>query len=165
MGKIETTIKSEIVRLAKRELRSVAIPLRKDVWGLKNAVSQLRKTVLNLERFISHQRKEWEKRPPLKAAPEEVEASRFSPRLIQSLRRRLGLSQRSLARLVGVTPLAVYQWENGVFKPKKEKKEILVALRKLGRRDARKLLEEIKSSEEKKVPSPKGKTKRGSSKK
>lgn len=159
MGKIETTIKSEIVRLAKRELRSVAIPLRKDVWGLKNAVSQLRKTVLNLERFISLQRKEWGKKPPLKAAPEEVETSRFSPRLIKSLRRRLGLSQRGLARLVGVTPLAVYQWENGVFKPKKEKKEILVALRKLGRRDARKLLEEMKSSEERKNPSPKGKKK------
>ncbi len=159
MGKVEAVIKSEMVRLAKREMRSVAIPLRKDVWALKQAVSQLRKTVLNLERFVSLQKKEWEKKPPFKADPEEVETSRFSPRLIQSLRKRLGLSKRDFARLAGVTPLAVYQWENGVFKPKKEKREILVGLRKLGRREARQLLEEIKSGEKKKEPPPKGKKK------
>ncbi len=154
MGKVEAIIKFEIVRLAKREMRKVTTPLRKDVWALKSAVSQLRKTVFNLERFIALQRKEWEKRPPLKAAPEEIETSRLSPRLIRSLRRRLGLSQRDLARLTGVSPLAVYQWENGVFKPKKEKKGMLVALRKLGRRDVKKLLENKKTKmTEKKVPS------------
>ncbi len=164
MGKVEAIIKSEIVRLAKREMRKVTTPLKKDVWTLKNAVSQLRKTMLDLERFIALQRKEWEKKPPLKAAPEEVETSRLSPRLIRSLRRRLGLSQRDLARLAGVTPLAVYQWENGVFKPKKEKRGVLVALRKLGRRDAKKLLDEMKAGE-KKAPTPKKKAKTKSSKK
>lgn len=160
MGKVEAIIKSEIVRLAKREMRKVAAPLRRDVRTLKGAVSQLRKTVFNLDRLIALHKKEWEKEPPLKAAPEEVETSRISPRLIQSLRRRLGLSQRDLARLAGVTPLAVYQWESGVFKPKKEKKGVLVALRKLGRREAKRLLEERKAKEtEKKVPSPKRKAK------
>lgn len=146
MGKVEAIIKAEIVRLAKREMRKVTSPLKRDVWALKNVVSQLRKAVLNLERFTALQRKEREGKPPLQAAPEEVETSRLSPRLIQSLRKRLGLSQRNFARLAGVTPLAVYQWENGVFKPKKEKRSILVALRKLGRRDARKLLEEMKAT-------------------
>jgi len=165
MGKVEAIIKSEIVRLAKREMRKVAAPLRRDVRTLKSAVSQLRKTVISLERFIALQKKEWGEKTPLRAAPEEVETSRLSPRLIRSLRRRLGLSQRDLARLAGVTPLAVYQWESGAFKPKKEKKSMLVALRKLGRRDAKKLLEEIKSGEKKKAPSPKGKAIRRSSKK
>lgn len=165
MGKIEGIIKSEIVRLAKREMRKVTTPLKKDVWTLKSAVSQLRKTVLDLERFIALQRKEWEKKPPLKAAPEEVETSRLSPRLIRSLRKRLRLSQRDLARLAGVTPLAVYQWESGVFKPKKEKRGVLVALRKLGRRDAKKLLDEMKAGEKKKVPALKKKAKGKASKK
>lgn len=157
MGKVEAIIKSEIVRLAKREMRKVAAPLRRDVWAIKSTVSKLRKTVLNLERFVSLQRKEWGKKPPLKASPEEVETSRFSPRLIRSLRQRLGLSQRDFARVSGVTPLAVYQWETGVFKPKNEKKEVLVALRKLGRRDVRKLLEEKKALETpKRVPGAKG---------
>jgi len=153
MGKVETIIKSEIVRLAKREMRKVVTPLRRDVRALKNGASQLRKAVLGLERFIAIQKKEWEKKPPLKAAPEEVATARLSPRLIRSLRRRLGLSQRGLARLAGVSPLAVYQWESGTFKPKQEKKGVLIALRKLGRRDAKKLLEERKAEEtKKKVP-------------
>lgn len=160
MGKVEAIIKSEIVRLAKKEIRKIVTPLGRDVRSMKSTVSQLRKTVSNLERYIALHKKEWEKEPPLKAAPEEVETSRLSPRLIQSLRRRLGLSQKDLARLAGVTPLAVYQWESGVFKPKKEKKGVLVALRKLGRRDAKRLLEERKAGEkEKKAPSPKRKVK------
>lgn len=160
MGKVEAIIKAEIVRLAKREMKKVAIPLSRDVRILKGAVSQLRKTVLNLERFVSIQRKEWEKKSPLKVEPEEVEVSRLSPRLIRSLRKRLGLSQRDLARLTGVSPLAVYQWEIGTYKPKKEKKGMMVALRKLGRRNVKKLLEERKAEEtQKKIPRAKGKRK------
>ena len=159
MGKVEAIIKSEIVRLAKREVRRVATPLRRDIRYLKSTVSQLRKTVLILERFNALQKKEWEKKPPLKAAPEEVATSRLSPRLIRSLRRRLGISQRDLARLAGVSPLAVYQWESGVFKPKKEKKGVLIALRKIGRRDAKRLLEERKAEETKKRV-PRAKTRR-----
>ncbi len=166
MGKLESIVKSEIVRLAKREIRRVAIPLRKDIRVLKNTVSQLRRAVLNLEQFVSFQKKEWEKSLPLKASPEEVETSRLSPRLIRSLRKRLGLSQRHFARLVGVTPLAVYQWESGVFKPKTEKKGMLVALRKLGRREVRKLLEERKTEEPKrKVPKAEVRIKKKAAKK
>ena len=142
MGKLEVTIKSEIVRLAKREMRKTSVPLVRDVRLLKNTVSQLRKTVLALERFAAQQQKELKKRKiPLEATPEEVKKSRFSPALIQSLRKKLGISQKELAILAGVTVGAAHLWEIGKFKPKDEKKAVMVALRKLGRRDVRKLLE------------------------
>lgn len=160
MGKVEAIIKSEIVRLAKREIRKISAPLGRDVRALKGTVSQLRRTVLALERFTALQKRESEKKISFEATPEEVGASRLSPRLIRSLRKRLGISQRELGRLTGVTPLAVYQWETGTFKPKKEKKAMLVGLRKLGRRDARKLLEERKAEEtQKRVPRAKGRKK------
>ncbi len=166
MGKIEAIIKSEIVRLAKREVRKISVPLGREVRVLKNTVSKLRKTVLVLERFTALQKRESEKKISFEATPEEVGASRLSPRLIRSLRKRLGISQRELARLTGVTPLAVYQWETGTFKPKKEKKAMLVGLRKLGRRNVKKFLEERKVEEKKKkVPGPKGKAKPKPSKK
>ena len=160
MGKVETIIKSEIVRLAKREVRKISAPLGRDVRALKGTVSKLRRTVLALERFTALQKRESEKKISFEATPEEVGASRLSPRLIRSLRKRLGISQRELARLTGVTPLAVYQWETGTFKPKKEKKAMLVGLRKLGRRNVKKFLEDRKSEVmEKKAPRPKLKTK------
>ena len=143
MGKLETTIKSEIIRLSKRELRKISVPLRRDVRSLKSTVPQIRKAVLGLQRLTTLQQKELGKRKiPLEATPEEVKASRFSPRLIRSLRRHLGITQKELAILTGVTIGAVNSWESGKFKPKEAKKGIIVALRKLGRRDVRKLLDE-----------------------
>ncbi len=143
MGKFEGIIKSEIVRLAKKEVRKTLIPLGRDVRSLKSTASQLRKTVLTLERLTAQQQKELGKRKvPLEATPEEVKKSRFSPALIRSLRKHLRISQKELAILAGVTVGAVALWEKGKFKPKDEKKGVIVALRKLGRREVRKLLEE-----------------------
>jgi len=95
--------------------------------------------------MAGHQKDLEKKKVPLEATSEEVKKSRFSPRLIQSLRRHLGISQKELAILTGVSIGAVHLWESGKFMPKEEekkKKGMMVALRKLGRRDVRKLLEE-----------------------
>lgn len=143
MGKLEATIKSEIVRLAKRELRKISVPLRRDVRSLKNTVSQIPKAVLGLQRFTALQQKHLRKRKiPLKATPEEVKASRFSPRSFRSLRKHLGITQKELAVLAGVTVGAVQSWESGKFRPKDEKRSVLVALRKLPRPEVRELLEQ-----------------------
>jgi DNA-binding transcriptional regulator YiaG len=143
MGKLEGMIKSEIVRLAKRETRRIALPLRRDLRTLKNVVSRLRQSVLVLEKWTTQQKKEIRKaKIPLEATPDEVKRSRFSPRLIRSLRKRLGVTQKEMAALAGVTVGAIYQWEQGIFEPRGKKKEILVALRRLGRRAVKNLLEE-----------------------
>ena len=165
MGKLEGMIKSEIVRLAKREMRKISVPLGRDVRSLKSTVSQLRKAVLVLERFSAQRQKELGKeRIPLEATPGEVKVSRFSPRLIRSLRKHLGITQKELALLAGVTVGAVHQWESGMFKPGDKKKGVLVAIRKLGRREVRKLVEERGAEMVKKdVRKPRGKsTKRAS---
>jgi len=165
MGKLEGMIKSEIVRLAKREMRKIFVPLGRDVRSLKSTVSQLRKAVLVLERFSAQRQKELGKEKiPLQATPEEVKVSRFSPRLIRSLRKHLGITQKELALLAGVTVGAVHQWESGMFKPGDKKKVVLVAIRKLGRREVRKLVEERGAEMVKKdVRKPRGKsTKRAS---
>jgi DNA-binding transcriptional regulator YiaG len=141
MGKMEGVFKTEMVRLAKREVNRVALPLRRDVRSLKRTASEFRKTILGLKQFADRQRKQLEqKEAQLTATPEEIKKARFSTRLIRALRKRLGLSQRELANLAGVSVGAVYQWETGKFVPKDEKKGVLVGLRKLGRREARRLL-------------------------
>ena len=142
MGKLEATIKFEIERLAKREIRKVSVPLKRDVRSLKITTSQLRKSVVGLQRFVSQQEKQMGPKSVPEVTPEDMEKARFSPRLIKSLRKHLGVSQRELAKLAGVTVGAVFQWEKGNFEPKDNKKKIMVGLRKLGRREARTLLEE-----------------------
>ena len=144
MGKLEGIIKEEIIRLAKREMRAKFVPLRRDVRSLKITVSQLRKSVAGLQRLVSQQEKQMGSKPFLEATPEDLKTARISPRLIRSLRKHLRVSQRELAKLVGVTVGAVFQWEKGKFEPKDDKKKILIGLRKLGRREARQLLGEKK---------------------
>ena len=74
---------------------------------------------------------------------DEVKAARFSARLIQKLRARLGLSQMALGRLVGVSGAAVVQWERGRASPSAPNRKALVALRKRGRREVKRLLERV----------------------
>jgi DNA-binding transcriptional regulator YiaG len=71
---------------------------------------------------------------------EDAKAARLSPRLIRTLRKRLGLSQVALARLVGVSAPAVAHWEAGNSAPKGQNRAHLVALRKMGKREVKELL-------------------------
>jgi DNA-binding transcriptional regulator YiaG len=172
MGKIEEAFKIEIVRLAKREMKKVFVPVSKDVRLIKATLSQVRKTVHELERATARQVKETGvDKKPLAVAPEEVKGSRFSPRLIRSLRERLGLTQRELAKAAGVTVGAIYQWETGKFEPRADKKAVLVGLRKLGRREVREILEqkapktaEKVEAKEERTPPKRGRTRRVSRK-
>jgi hypothetical protein len=50
MSKIETVVKSEIVRLARKEIRAVCGPLVRDVRELKRTVSRLRRVVASLKK-------------------------------------------------------------------------------------------------------------------
>jgi transcriptional regulator with XRE-family HTH domain len=84
-----------------------------------------------------------------------VKASRFTPERIRRLREKLGVSQRELGVLVGATTGAVLSWEKGKFKPNGEKKTVLVALRRVKKRDVKKMLAE-KAGEKDKKKIPKG---------
>ena len=141
MGKMEGVFRIEVVRLARREVNKATGSLRRDILSLKRTSSEFRRTILELKRFAGRQLKQLEqKEAQLSATPEEIKKARFLPRLIRAIRKRLDLSQRQLAMLSGVTVGAVHQWETGKFVPKDEKKGVLVALRKLGRREARRLV-------------------------
>jgi DNA-binding transcriptional regulator YiaG len=153
LGKIESTIKSEIQRLAKHEVRIVFRPLRKEVWGIRLKLSNLLKGFAPLNRWAKETAQSKSKESKLAASPEEVKASRLTPERIRGLRKKLGLSQRGLGILVGATLGAVASWEKGKFRPTGEKKGALVGLRKVRKRDARKLLaEKAEEKGKKKIP-------------
>jgi len=138
---MEQTLKSEITRLARKQVRPTCLRLARDVRRLKHTVSGLRKTVAVLARLGTElQAERAAERAKLAAAPEEVKAARISPLLIKKLCARLGITQGELATLVGVSTSAVGFWEYGKAKPEGHNREALVALRKLGRREVRGIL-------------------------
>ena len=142
MAKIEGVIKAEIMRLAKREVRAVFRPLKREVWQMATKLSNLSKGFASLNRMAKELHLEEKAKPKLEATPEEVKISRITPERISRLRKKLGISQRELGLLTGATIGAVLSWEKGKFRPKAEKKAALVALRKLKKREVKKLLAE-----------------------
>jgi DNA-binding transcriptional regulator YiaG len=142
MGKMEQTLREEITRLSRKEIRAAIDPLRREVRELKRTVRALSRTVEGLEKALKAARKAQGPPTPssLAADPAEVSRARLSPGLIKKLRRKLGVTQQEFAALLDASPSTVAFWEQGRTRPKPETKARIVALRKLGRRDVKQLL-------------------------
>jgi DNA-binding transcriptional regulator YiaG len=141
LAKIEMAIRDAIARGARKQIRSTATSLRREVRRLRHAVRELRAQVATLREAAarwdeSHAGRGWQ--PAVSEA--EARAARLSPRLVRKLRLRLALSQAAVARLVGVSPAAVVQWEQGRATPSGKNRAALVGLRRVGRRQAKRLL-------------------------
>ena len=143
MGKMEEVLKSEIGRLARKELKATVDPLTKEVRDLKRTVARLARVVSALEKSASQgRRRSLAGKGQLEASVDEVKAARLSARVIRNLRKKLGVSQEKMAVLVDVSPASVAFWEQGRARPRGANKAALVALRKLGRRDVKRILTE-----------------------
>jgi DNA-binding transcriptional regulator YiaG len=141
VAKIEAAIKEAVLRGARRQVRSVTGPVRREVRRLRHLVAQLRRDVSAL-RDVAAQWQRVARATPWQPAvsDSELREARLSPRLVRKLRVRLGISQSALGRLVGVSAASVVQWEQGRSKPAGQNRKALVGLRKLGRRDVKRLL-------------------------
>ena len=79
------------------------------------------------------------------ASEGEVESARVTAKMIRSIRGKLKLSQAGLAKLLGVNPQTVYQWEHkeGRLTFRDDAKTRIVEVRKLNAREAEEKLAEI----------------------
>ncbi|NQU07194.1 MAG: helix-turn-helix domain-containing protein [Candidatus Abyssubacteria bacterium] len=143
MGKMEETLRTEITRLARKELRATVGPLERNVRQLRRSVAQLSRVVARLDGAAAKKaQSQLVEKAQLKAIDGEVETARISARVIKNLRKKLGVSQEKLAALVDVSPGAVAAWEQNRARPRGKNKTAIVALRKMGRRDVKRILAE-----------------------
>jgi DNA-binding transcriptional regulator YiaG len=138
---LEKVMKEAIARGARRQIRVTVMPLRREVVRLRKKMKDLQASVLILRRGANGWRRFIQAAPAIpQVSEEDAKAARLSPRLIETLRKRLGLSQTALARLVGVSAPAVAHWEAGDSMPAGKNRANLVALRKVGKREVKELL-------------------------
>src|SRR5262245_20025021 len=134
-------MKEAIARGARKQIRLVATPLRREVVRLKRKIGELQGALGALRHSAAGWERMMESAPPVpQPSADVVRGSRLSPRLIRSLRKRLALSQTALARLVGVTSAAVAHWEGGAAAPRGANRATLIGLRRVGRRQVKDLL-------------------------
>ena len=140
MPNIASVLKEEICRLAKKEVKA-------QVGKTQKATAQYRRDIANLKRQMSQQEREIKLLKKQQGQPQVEEESdqniRFSARSVKAQRQRIGLSAADYAKLVGVSPITIYNWESGKTKPQKAQLDALVAVRGIGKREAMKKLEEI----------------------
>ncbi len=147
MAKIEAAIKEAILRGARKQVRLEVTRLRREVRRLRRALGGLRREMAGLREVGAQWQRVAQAGPwTPQVSDAELRAARLSPRLIQKLRARLGVSQAALSRLVGVSTGAVVTWERGRASPSEQNRRGLVGLRKLGRRDVKRLLATLRKT-------------------
>ena len=162
MAKLEAMIKDAIARGARRQVRGVVTPLRRELLRLRKKVGELHGMLTVLRRNAVGWKRLMEATPAIpQVSQEEAKAARLSPRLVGLLRRRLGLSRAAFARLVGVSAPAVAHWEAGDSVPTGQNRANLVALRKVGKREVQELLaRRVKEATSRRPPTRKRRARR-----
>lgn len=142
MPNLQSVLRQEIQRLARKAVRSELEATKKTVAQHRREIAELRRRNKALERTVNNLQSRETKR--LKAGPSKAKppkGTRFSVRSLKAQRRRSGLSQEDYASLIGVSKLTIYNWESGRTRPGGNHFARLVELRGLGKREAWRRLE------------------------
>lgn len=142
MPNIASTLKAEISRVARKEVRAEIETLKKASVLYRSSIATLRRQVGELEKELrrvtkgsvgGHQA----------SASETVESGpprRFSATRLAAHREKLGLSAATYGQLVDVSGQTIYNWEQGKGRPKPEQLQRLATVRGLGKREIAELL-------------------------
>lgn len=143
MPNIAALLKSEIARVARKELRSETESLKKtstaqrtEIVALKRRMQELEKTVQRLSRDASRAGPKVAAVAPATEAVASGEEVRFSAKGMATNRKRLDLSASDFGLLVGATGQSVYAWEAGKSKPRATALAAIASLRGIGKKEA-----------------------------
>jgi len=158
MANLAATLKEEIQRLARKEIKAQTGTTKQAVAQYRREIAKLKRQLREQEKKINFLEKQEQKRLGQPATTEEpTEGIRFSARSVKAQRKRLGLSVEDYARLVGVSGMTIYNWEQGATRPQKAQLAALVAVRGISKREASAKLELLKAEEGKAARKPRKK--------
>jgi DNA-binding transcriptional regulator YiaG len=137
MTNVATVLKSEISRIARKEIRAATNSLKKQSTQYRSQIAALKRKVSDLEKLLSKSSR-GAKAAPAPAADEESLRTglRFRSKGFAMHRKRLGLSAAQAGALLGVTGQTIYAWEAGKAKPRTGQLPRIDALRKLTKKGA-----------------------------
>ena len=137
MPNIASILKSEISRVARKEVRAEVLTLKKSVGAHRKQIAALRQHAQMLEKALRYLgRNQRVAAAPAAAADEGAGLRRFSAKGLLSLRTRLGLSAAECGALVGASSQSIYNWEQGKARPSAKHLPAISALRGMGKREA-----------------------------
>ncbi|HNS82042.1 MAG TPA: helix-turn-helix domain-containing protein [Kiritimatiellia bacterium] len=149
MANVMNVLKSEIVRLARKEAKSETAPARRIMAAQRGLIADLRRQVGAMQKELNVLKKNVASSG--RAVLEKAQPKgRFwiTGKGVRALRKKLGLTQADFARLAGVSVPTIVNWESSKGKVSIRRKEIparLQAMRGMNRRAAAEILGKRKS--------------------
>ncbi len=151
MPNLTSTLKQEISRLARKELRGETENLKKSSARHRSEIASLKRRIDDLERQLSQSARPARKAPTKVNGnahePEAIAQSengsakiRYSAKSLAAQRKRLGLSAAEFGKLVGVSAQSIYNWESQKARPREKQLAAFAAIRQMGKRDAASVL-------------------------
>jgi DNA-binding XRE family transcriptional regulator len=134
MSKLVSTLKEEIVRIARKEIRTETEALRKASNRYRSEIAVLKRQLTQLEKKLRKQGFGEDAAP----TPESEGTGNFRFRAdgLRGHRERLGVTAKDMATLLDVSVQTVANWESGKTKPRASQLGTIAAMRQLGKRDA-----------------------------
>lgn len=139
MPNIASVLKSEITRIARKEIRAEVEGLKKSVNTYRSEIAALKRRSLALEQELNRTHKSLPK-PERPAIEDTGKTPRFSAKRLASQRQQLGLSAEAVGLLVGASGQSVYNWESGKARPRASHLAAIAALRGLSKTRAAEIL-------------------------
>lgn len=145
MQNLAQTLKQEIARIVRKELRQDVAALRKAASGYRSDIAALKRTVKDLQvQLRSTQRASARNAPPQSqegAVPRAGRKASFDAERLKAKRLALGLSQAQMAALLGISTLSQWKWESGQVTPRASKLVRYFEVMAMGKREVAKVLE------------------------
>ena len=138
MPNIASILKSEITRIARKEIRAEVEGLKKSVNGYRSEIATLKRRAQSLEQQVKRLEKSAPK--PEALTLESDKTARFSAKGLAKQRQRLELSADAVGVLVGASGQSVYNWEAGKARPRANHLTAIAALRTLSKKQAAEIL-------------------------
>ena len=142
MSTLATVFKDEIIRLARKEMRAQAEPLRKSSASYRHQIAELKRTVAQLQREVAALGRTSRAKTP---AATQSTPTRFVAKGLRRLRERLDMSAEDLGTLAGVSGQTIRNWEAKKSTPGKEHRDVMIGVRALGKREAKARLLQIRA--------------------
>lgn len=140
---IAAILKSEITRLARKEVKAETEAIKKasakhrsEIVALKREVTELQRQVRLLSKGAVRDRE-----ANAEQSADQPIRVRFSAKGLAAHRQKLGLSAADFGKLVGVSGQTIYHWEAEKARPRNGQLVAIAAVRKMGKREAMAALE------------------------
>ena len=144
MTTFASSLKKEIARIARKELRDELSSLRRGSATYRSEIAELKRKLKSLESQVKALSRSTPKGEPVLKIPSPAEAPRgrpgrkvvFGAAEFLALRQHLGFTQAQMGKLVGASSVSIYKWENGQVTPRAAQLQKILTIRKIGKREA-----------------------------